>query len=115
MIESIYGSNYRLLKDYILLIFFIFFSARFSFAQKSYDLNNIGFDDTKNIEEKYIYNSKLNKYIISCEVGDYPITRLDLFNEVKLIAGKHTREINGILGSKDYDEIIQRNNFLGLN
>ena len=36
-------------------------------------------------------------------------------NEVKLIAGKHTREINGILGSKDYDEIIHRNNFLGLN
>ena len=74
MIESIYGCNYRLLKDYILLIFFIFFSARFSFAQKSYDLNNIGFDDTKNIEEKYIYNSELNKYIISSEVGDYPIT-----------------------------------------
>ena len=55
MIESIYGGNYRLLKDYILLIFFIFFSAGLSFAQKSYDLNNVGFDDTKNIEEKYIY------------------------------------------------------------
>jgi glutamate 5-kinase len=36
-------------------------------------------------------------------------------SEVKLIAGKHTREINRILGSKDYDEIIHRNNFLGLN
>ena len=35
--------------------------------------------------------------------------------EGKLIAGKHTREINRILGSKDYDEIIHRNNFLGLN
>ncbi len=34
-------------------------------------------------------------------------------NEVKLIAGKHTREIHSILGSKDYDEIIHRNNFLG--
>ena len=74
MIESIYGCNYRLLKDYILLIFFIFFSAGLSFAQKSYDLNNVGFDDTKNIEEKYIYNPELNKYIISSEVGDYPIT-----------------------------------------
>ena len=74
MIESIYGGNYRLLKNYILLIFFVVFSARFSFAQKSYDINNIGFGDTKNIEEKYIYNSKLNKYIISSEVGNYPIT-----------------------------------------
>ena len=35
--------------------------------------------------------------------------------EVKLIAGKHTREINSILGSKDYDEIIHRNNFLSVN
>ena len=74
MIESIYGGNYRLLKDYILLIFFILISAGFSFAQKSYDLNNVGFGDTKNIEEKYIYNAELNKYIISSEVGDYPIT-----------------------------------------
>ena len=74
MIESIYGVNYRLLKDYILLIFFIFFSVGLSFAQNSYDLNNLGFNDTKNIEEKYIYNPELNKYIISSEVGDYPIT-----------------------------------------
>ena len=63
-----------MLKNYILLIFFVVFSARFSFAQKTYDLNNFGFDDLKNIEEKYIYNSELNKYIISSEVGDYPIT-----------------------------------------
>ena len=30
--------------------------------------------------------------------------------QVNLIAGKQTREIAGILGSKDYDEIIHRNN-----
>ncbi|MED5578416.1 MAG: glutamate 5-kinase [Nitrospinota bacterium] len=35
--------------------------------------------------------------------------------EVKLIAGKQTREISSILGSKDYDEIVHRNNFLSIN
>ena len=74
MIESIYGGNYRLLKNYIILIFFVVFSARLSFAQKAYDLTNIGFENIENIEEKYIYNSELNKYIISSEVGNYPIT-----------------------------------------
>ncbi len=30
--------------------------------------------------------------------------------EVRQIAGRHTREIKAILGSKDYDEIVHRNN-----
>jgi len=74
LIESINGGNYRLLKNFILVIFFIVFSARFSFAQESYDLINIGFENSENIIEKYIYNTELNIYIISAEVGDYPIS-----------------------------------------
>ena len=30
--------------------------------------------------------------------------------EVRKIAGCHTREIEAILGSKEYDEVIHRNN-----
>ena len=33
-------------------------------------------------------------------------------DDVNRIAGKHTGEIAGILGGKDYDEVVHRNNLV---